>query len=76
MIIPLMEVNAMEGVKLCSRTIVKCQNETSVTRIGEAFQMLFQKVSRQRLAKIRRNRKRNRSPLSNNSTSGTSTPSL
>lgn len=34
---PLIEVKAMEGVKSSPRTTVKCQKDTSVTKMGEAF---------------------------------------
>ena len=34
---PLIEVNAIDGVKTCFRTMAKCQKETRVTRMGEPF---------------------------------------
>lgn len=37
MYVLLMDVNAIEGVKVCPRMMEKCQNATRVTRIGEPF---------------------------------------
>ena len=34
---PSIDVNAIEGVSSCCLTIAKCQNDTSVTKMGKPF---------------------------------------
>ena len=34
---PSIDVKAIEGVSVCCLTIAKCQNDTSVTKMGKAF---------------------------------------
>ena len=34
---PIIDVKAIEGVSSCCLTIAKCQNDTSVTKMGKPF---------------------------------------